>query len=449
MSTIQTSSVFESLSKEAQTRAAVLQCFCDTWSDAHLRLPHLSRAEWRRLLHWLDVSGLALYFLDRIDELHMRPHLPAAVVARLEQNLRDNTDRTRAMIAESCAIQTEFQEASLSYAVLKGFSLWPCSVPRPELRSQLDLDFLIAENDAAAARRILEQRGYRLHAISGRSWEFKTTHPPGRSLADLYKALPFKSVELHLESSDSVHNSLLDRARERDFEGIVMPVLAPADLFLGQGVHLFKHICSEFSRAAHLLEFRRHVVARYDDRAFWQEVRRIAAGDRRTLLALGTVTLLITHVMGDFAPAALTCWTVDSLPDFVRLWVEFYGRRSIFDGLPGNKRYLLLQRELEGAGFSARRPLRRALLPLKLPPPLAIAPEGESLLARFRRYRAQLKFILFRLRFHTIEGFRFALESGRWQRELEQYRRQSHGHLHRSPSAQFGFASDSPGKTKE
>ena len=44
-----------------------------------------------------------------------------------------------------------------------------------------------------------------------------------------------------------------------------MPVLSPVDLFLGQGLHAYKHVCSEFSRVAHLLEFRRHVLARRDD----------------------------------------------------------------------------------------------------------------------------------------------------------------------------------------
>jgi len=65
-----------------------------------------------------------------------------------------------AMIAELSAIHREFQRAALSYAILKGFSLWPASVPRPELRSQLDIDFLVTQDSAREARRILEGRGY-------------------------------------------------------------------------------------------------------------------------------------------------------------------------------------------------------------------------------------------------------------------------------------------------
>jgi hypothetical protein len=425
---------FESLSHEAQIRAAVLKCFCDSSLEPWSRFDRLSSNDWQRLLHWLDVSGLALSFLDRILELQLRHRLPPAIVARLEQNLRDNTERTLDMIAESTAIQIEFQRASFSYAVLKGFSFCPIAVPRPELRSQLDLDFLIAEKDAPEARRILESRGYQLHAVSGRSWEFKTPYTHKGTLADLYKALPFHCVELHLETGSESRNSLLERVERRDFNGITTPVLPAADLFFGQGMHLFKHVCSEFSRTAHLLEFWRHVVARRDDPAFWQKVKTIAEASPRAALGLGVVTLLTTRTMSDFAPDAFTCWTVDRMPAAVRLWVELYGYRSVLGDFPGSKIYLLLQRELEIAGIGPKRSAREVLLPLKLPPPIAIAPEDESLLERFRRYRGQFKFVFFRLSFHSVEGLRYLRERMRWRRKLSELQRQS-AHPHRGASS--------------
>ena len=159
----------------------------------------------------MDISGLALYFLDRITELQWNKLVPAEVVVRLQQNLLDSTDRTAAMIAESTAIHHSFQKARLSYATLKGFSLWPVSVPKLELRSQLDLDFLIAEGHSPKARRILEERGYHLRAISGRSWEFKSNEPCRYFLKDLYKVMPQRSVELHLEPANAGPTSLLNR----------------------------------------------------------------------------------------------------------------------------------------------------------------------------------------------------------------------------------------------
>ena len=226
-----------------------------------------------------------------------------------------------------------------------------------------------------------------------------------------------------METNPSDGSSLLARTVKRRFHGICMPALSPADLLLGQGLHVFKHVCSDFSRAAHLLEFRRHVLAHLEDDAFWRELQCLAEDNPRASLALGVVTLLITHVMGDFAPASLTRWTVDRLPDSARLWIELYGSRSVFASFPGSKLYLLLQRELAHIGIPAKRTLRRALLPLRLPPPISPASANDTFPVRLRRYRGQLGFVCFRLRFHVVEGTRYMWELLRWRRHMNSRRR--------------------------
>lgn len=411
------------LSREQLLREAVLLTFCDPLHEQCGRLERLPERQWQKLLRWLDISGLALYFLDRMTELQRCAMLPAGVLARLQQNLQDNIGRTRGMAAESVAIQQEFQEAGLSYATLKGFSLCPSSVPKAELRHQFDLDFLVAEEDAPRARQILERRSYRLYAISGRSWEFKTNERPVVSLNDLYKDSPGRSVELHLEAKVPGRAGLLDRVEGRDFHGIRMPVLSPVDLFLGQGLHVYKHIFSEFSRAAHLVEFRRHVLLRGNDDRFWEELRSVAEENPRAVLGLGVVTHLITRVMGDFAPEALSNWTVNCVPQAAKLWIDMYGRRVVFDQFPGSKLYLLLQNELHAAGIPSKRSLRQALLPRRLPPAIIRASARESLSARIGRYRLQASFILGRLRFHIVEGARYSWESYRWRQNMNRFSR--------------------------
>lgn len=398
------------------TREAVLLTFCDPLSEQCSRLLTLSNSEWARLKHWLDISGLALYFFNRLNELNISDLLPPALFTRLHENLIDNTARTHGMISESIGIQQEFQMAGLSYAVLKGLSFWPSSVPKPELRSQFDLDFLVADQSASKAREILSGRGYRLYAISGRSWEFKLNERPGFSLRDIYKDLRSYAVELHIQPGDQASSSPLDRLEWRRLHGMNMPVLSPVDLLLGQGLHVFKHVCGEFSRAAHLLEFRRHVLSHRNDNDFWDELQWSAREHPRASVALGVVTLLITQVMGDFAPEALTRWTVCTLSRSVRLWIEMYGHRAVLGAYPGTKMYLLLQRELATVGVPAKRPLRQALIPLRLPPPEIRPFENEALPVRLGRYRMQLQLILLRLRFHAVEGLRFLFESYRWRR---------------------------------
>lgn len=410
-----------SLTKEQQLHHAVLQIFFSPSSEQSLRLSLLSEREWSRLLHWLDISGLALYFLDRLTELQWQGLLPSHVQARLQQNLADNTTRMRGMIAESGALHEEFEQAGLSHALLKGISLWPSSLPKPELRSQLDVDFLVAEADIAPARRILEQRGYYLHAVSGRSWEFKTHAVPSASLKDLYKDSPFRAVELHAEIRSKGKPSLLASRELRMIGNQRLPVLSPVDLFLGQGLHLYKHVCSEFYRASHLLEFQRHILSRRGNDAFWHEVRLRAAESPLAGWGLGVVTLLLSQLVGECAPDSFLNWTVDRLPPSARLWVEMYGWRCALGHIPGNKLYLLLQAEVEKQGVPARRSVQRSLIPVRLPPLIVRGTAREGLRRRISRYWIQLRFLTLRLRFHFVEGLRYAWELPRWEFRLKQY----------------------------
>ena len=404
--------------RESQIREVVLLALCDSMSATTASRIHLSTKEWQHLLRWLDVSGLALYFLDHLVTMQRTDMLPSRILARLQQNLADNAARTSGIFAEFKAINSAFQSAHLSYAVLKGFSLWPHSVPRPDLRSQLDLDFLIAPESASVARQILEARGYHLRAISGHTWEFKVHEMPGRTLKTLYTDKLCRSIELHIEACPDA-TGLLARSEMLSIHDICIPVLSPLDLFLGQGSHLFKHISTGFFRAAHLIEFRRHVITRYREGSFWSELQSVAQNNPTASMELGMVTLLITHTLGTFAPEALTRWTVDRLPARARLWVELYGREILLANFPGNKLYLLLQRELAASGFSVERSMRKSLLPLRFPPPVTHGQANETRWMRGRRYYEQLRFILFRLRFHIVQGLRYFRESIRWRQYSE------------------------------
>jgi hypothetical protein len=407
------------LIREQRLREAVLLFVCEPSSDQFKPLRRLSSQEWRRLLHWLDISGLALYLIACLDDLELCDMLPQPIVHRLRQNMVDNKRRANSMVEESVAIQREFQSSGFAYAVLKGISLSPVPVPRPELRHQFDLDYLVAETSVHQAQRILQRRGYRLYCASGTSWEFKVNETANIPMRDFYKEQPSFAVELHLESDAGPQPSRLNRVKHRAMYGMLMPVLSPVDLFLGQGLHAFKDVCSAFSRTAHLLEFYRNVRSRSDDAAFWKELRETAGGDPRATLGIGVVTSLLSSMMGNFAPEALTSWTVQALPPSVRLWIELYGRRAALSNHPGTKFYLLLQKELEIAGVSGRRPLRRSLLPTGLPPAVLRASPHEALLTRIARYQLQTRFFLSRLRFHLVEGARYARESHRWRRRLE------------------------------
>jgi hypothetical protein len=417
LSTVTNSSDRSRVSGMLQMREAVLLIFCDGGMPENSCLHNLSGWQWKKLLHWLDTSGLALYFYDRLRALGKIGPIPTAVQERLEQNLGDNIARTRGMLAELDAIQRELQRVGADYAVLKGFSLWPHSVAQPRLRSQLDIDFLIAEDGIGEAVEVLTKRGYHLFAKSGNSWEFKIGQMREASLKTLYKPVRYGCVELHV-AADRRRTAMLSRTQTIEYDLVPMPVLASADLFLGQGLHAFKHICSESSRASHLLEFWRHVITRRSDTTFWRDLRMAAEPYPRAPIELGVVLLIATQLMGEFAPEALTCWTVDRLPSYARLWVELYGRRAVLGGSRGSKLYLLLQRELAADGAPASRTVAQVLVPRSLPKLMTYDPGPESLADRLGRYHIKFQVLRHRLRFHVVEGVRYLLHAARWRRHM-------------------------------
>jgi len=390
--------------------------FCDPVPDVCSHLLELSPGDWQSLKRWLDFSGLALYFLDRAVELKLGNLLPAEVFTQLNLNMIDNAERTRQMLAESAEIVRGFRRKGVTFAVLKGISLWPRAVPKPDLRSQFDLDYLVAEVDVPTARGVLERFGYRLYAKRGRSSEFKKNERPGVSLKDIYKHFDSYAVEIHAEPHSPAESSLFNRLEGREIEGITMPSLGRVDLFLGQALHVFKHLCGEFTRASLVLELRRHILTYRDDERFWTELQLRASTNRRSTIGLATALYLTEHLMGTTVPDSVYSWSKDNLPDRIRHWVRTYGHRVVLGNHPGTKLYLLLQHELTRNGIGGQRAARSALLPSQLPPMVIRPLTNENYLVRFRRYRMQFGIVLGRMRFHVIEGFRYIIEARRWRR---------------------------------
>lgn len=413
----------ERLSRERRLRRAALQVLCDPAPPVCLEeLTGLSAGAWKRLLRWLHLSGLALRFSDRLQELRRNELLPGWAIARLAQDQNDNRERTQGMLAESIAIQSQFQQSGVRYSVLKGLSLWPYAVSLPELRLQFDLDFLVAETDVAEARKILEARGYRAYAVNLRSGElqFKRNEKPGLALKDVYRNTGSWAVELHVEGSSAARPLLEKRLQWRNICGFSMPVLPPVDLLLAQGMHAYKHVCCPFPRASFLVEFRSHVLYRIDDGAFWNAFCARLEEAAAARMGLGIVTLLISKIMGDFAPEEMMLQTVDRVPRVAQVWCREYGSEIVLGSYPGSKLFLLLRHALgEPADVTgAGRSMGRVLLPLRVPPPPIRAISGETMAVRMGRYRMHLALLFGRLRFHIAEGLRLWWEWRVWRQTI-------------------------------
>lgn len=401
---------------------AVIETFRDDSERAFEQLSSLAPRVWEQSDYWLDASGLALYFYDLLCKRSASDLVPAGLLEQLRSNTRKNRRRTEALFRELVALNQSFSKAGIVYANHKGFTLCPHACPLPELRHQLDLDFLVIPEHLGAARNCLEERGYRRSAATQTTWEFKGGNDVRRKRSDNYTMGTYRSVELHFASYGYEHRAARDprllRLSSWTWRAKVLPALSPVDQLIGQALHLFSHFRNESTRPSWLLEFRNHVVARCDDSPFWRELIKVASTDRHAPIALGLSILISSNVFGRFAPPAFEAWALGSLPPPIRLWAETYGVEAMLADFPGTKLYLLLESQLEALEGRPATAIRTRLFPVRWMEQRFIPVRTETTTERLRRYALIGKFALFRLRFHAVEAFRISLALPRWHRLL-------------------------------
>src|SRR6478672_11716439 len=95
----------------------------------------LDDVDWQRLLEFCDLAHLALP-LSQVNTAGF----PDWVVARLQQNVRDNAARFERVKAAYIEASTAMGRAGVSHVVLKGFAQVPDYVKEARLRSQSDID---------------------------------------------------------------------------------------------------------------------------------------------------------------------------------------------------------------------------------------------------------------------------------------------------------------------
>lgn len=379
------------------------------------RLASFSTEAWTGTYRWLDASGLAMYFLDRVKTLGLDTSLPAPVLQRLERNLNDNRERTADNLEEFVRINQALTTAGITFVNLKGISLIPHACADPVLRLQLDLDLLIEMRQIQSCAVTLAALNYVLTAVSASVWEFKAGGSTLPSVNDLYRPKPQRCVEIHFEAG----HPALDLATRREWstwQEFSFPVLGDVERFIAQALHVLKHMRGEWMRLSWLLEFRHSVLHRKDDRSFWRQVREQAAADRELQTAIGAAVALATIAFGSFAPESLTSWSLDALDPRLQLWLDCYGRQAIMADFPGTKLYLLQPDAFPADHAAQRRTKRRKLLPLHNAPRIVYGAAEQGIASRLRGWSTQMSFFLFRLRFHVVEGWRFALEAPRWKK---------------------------------
>jgi hypothetical protein len=396
---------------------AIVQAFRGDADRSYVQLSTASRRAWDKSDFWLDASGLAFYFLHQVFALGIADALPHEVLQRLTANLRKNKVRTDAMFDEFRALNQCFRSAGIRYLNHKGFTLCPHACPAPELRHQLDFDFIVARNHMKLARECLESRGYTLSASSHKTWEFKAGNY-ARPNWDLYSMGTYRCAELHFSAPCGSNDERLDRISQWNWAGDNFPALAPADQLIAQALHLFGHLRGETTRPAWVLEFRRHVLSHRDEVAFWRDVRQLAPHRKHAAMALGISVLIGSQMFGRFAPQEVEGWAISSVSPTIRLWVQRYGVDAVLADFPGTKLFLLLEQEIERIEGKPASAVRARLLPLHLGRVIFTPRRQETGTERRNRIFAQLRFMAFRIRFHLSAAGRYLLERPAWNRAL-------------------------------
>ena len=413
---------------------AVVAAFRDA-APSRLQLPAATSKDWERSEFWLDTSGLALYFLDRIRSTGRTGDLPAGTLERLGRKLAQNRERIEEMRQEFIALNHSFQGAGVSYCNLKGFTLTPHSCPDLSLRYQSDYDFLIDSSDLETGRQVLERHGFVLTASTPRTLEFKNPTPRKISFDGQYRTSSPRSAELHIALDCTEHSAnqagrdeRLDRITGFRLDGEIFPALSEPDQMTGQALHILGHLRGEHTRPSWLLEYRRHILTRRDDPSFWTRLRELAEGQPEATIALGLSTMLAAQIFGESSLPQLDSWTLDVLPLKVRMWGEAFGRRAVLADVPGTKLYLLLEEAMHDGRRSAsvRAEATRRLLPASLPPRIMPKPAHDRPRLRLQREIMQMQYFFYRLIFHLRQNFVFAIERRRWRTLLDGYEKSCH-----------------------
>lgn len=386
-----------------------------------------SKREWDQALAWLDLSGLAIYFLQRIESSAAFYTLPEQVRTELERRRADNRQRTAGIKQEFAVLVKSLEQAHVKYAVLKGVSLLPDYCPDLELRTQYDHDVLVDAASFAAAGEALQNKGYHCKVGGDEGSAVVAYEPPqteirfSRNSEALYSSRLGRSVEVHRtlweETEDRIRVNLsddfLERRQFRHWGDLGFMALSDEDCLLFQVLHAFKHILRNWCRLSIFLEIAHFLLRRASDAEFWRSFARRIEDVRWAREATLIVFTLATELFGAMVPAQVQDALRTPLSPALNLWIERYGRRAALSNFHGDKCSLFLHREFVDSPSEWAVVRRRRLFPLRRPhrPPAVVFQRGFSTFGRIWMEKAHA---FGRLRFHGLAGLRYVLEYPRW-----------------------------------
>ena len=331
----------------------IVRCLALGGSPAALQvLRCASSRQWQRTITWLDHSGLALYFLQRVESDGVS-FLPPDILRQLRERRKNNEQRVARLKEIFASINRGFERTGVRYAVLKGFSLTPDYCTDPCNRAQSDLDYLIARNSIAAAQNVLSEQGYLLKRQESDELSFWIPAPEPTDATQQYSPNGPWMVELHLSPWDQglfriplkIPEPSFAELRPQQWNGLEFPCLPKRLAFAGQILHSFKHVLCGWIRLSWLFEIACFLRDQSDESLFWQEFDQLVTAEPLLAELVAIITCLSVDLFGSPVPESVEKYIRDLRPA-VRVWLEEYAHGWLFERLPRYEIRLLSRSKL-------------------------------------------------------------------------------------------------------
>lgn len=411
--------------------------FSSDHSDPLHRIDKFTQRQWKHVLQWLDDSGLAFYFLQKLNDSKANDVVPPVVLSRLARNFAANHLRVDDMSHRFAAINGRFTDAGVRFAVLKGFSLVPEFCPFAPLRHQADLDYLVDEPSLAAACRVLIDAGYKQQdsrsinesifvSVNHRD-SVGTGGESSRSDWQYSPQAPH-AVELHTDIWDSAMHSLppipnvfsAAQARIHHWDGLIFPAPTDEDAFLLQVFHACRHLFTQWIRLSCLYEIGYFLHRRASDTELWSRIEQ-RAGDSAVLREFVViVTEMAAQLFAAPVPELVQSWGARVRPG-ARIWMEHYARNWALGGLPvyeftlfpRAKLALFLHQQYKSASWAQELPHQNKLSASRLSRIASSIKKDPALALNLGWWKRQQLFR--RTIFHGLAELRYACEIPRWK----------------------------------
>lgn len=341
-------------------------------------IPPLRSAPGVRLLSWLDHSGLALPFWQRVV-FHDNniDRLPIEWREPLQQRKDRNSARFRDMLQEFGHLNEAFRKNSLDCITLKGFSLIPDFCDDATIRHQTDFDFLVDLAEAEKVAAVLQSLGYSTSGLSLTDESCFTTplREVPSSKDDIYALQQHRQVDIHASLVERskwidphVPADCTHRAVDSNLCGVPFRAPSLADRFVCQVLHAFRHSFRSWVRLSWLMEIGRCVELHAENTKLWQNVIKLSSDDLVTRRIFGFMLSLTNRLFKSVTPPRLQEWTESSMTKSMRAWLDYFSERWALADWPGSLSNLFL-----ASDFIQDANLRNRYLASRLVPKKAVA----------------------------------------------------------------------------